>query len=93
MAQEVIQTKKGLSERDGSQVLQAAANDVNSTLAVDGFLVGKVGRKVDLAISTTSVANDTETFTFSENGTNLYSIRIIYTNGSRDLMLSSERIS
>lgn len=87
------QTNKRLSERDGNQTLQASFNDVNSTLSVDGFLVGKVGRKVELTISTTNVANDTETYSFAEDSNPLYSIRIIYTSGSRDLMLSAERIS
>ncbi len=91
--QEQIKTKKGLSERDGSQVLQAAANDANGTLGVDGFLAGKVGRKVVLSISTTTVANDTETYVFSENGISLISYEIIYTDGNRTLMISAERIA
>lgn len=82
---------KRLSERDANQTLQASYNDVNDTLSVDGFLTGLVGRKVDLAIQTTSVANDTELYTFSELGTTLYQIKIIYTSGLRDLMLSAER--
>jgi hypothetical protein len=87
------QTKKIFSERDANQTLQASFNDVNSTISVDGFLVGKVGRKVQLAISTTNVSNDTETYSFSEDSTVLYTIRIIYTSGARDVMLSAERIS
>jgi len=86
-------TTKAPSDLDYSQTLQGAYNDVNSTISTDGFLVGKVGRKIILSISTTSVANDTETYTFSESGTNLYALKIIYTSGTRDLMISSERIS
>lgn len=93
MAQEATNTKKGLSDRDALQIFQASHNDVNSSLAVDGFLVGKVGRKVNLALATTTIANDTETYTFSENGTNLYSIRLIYTDGTRATLISAERIS
>jgi len=93
VAQEPIKTQKGLSERDGNQVFQSAHNDVNSSIAVDGFLVGKVGRKIDMQIQTTNSANDTELYTFSENGTDLYSIKVIYTDGTRDILLSAERVS
>lgn len=86
-------TQKPLSHLDYEQTLQSSYNDENATLSVDGFLTGKVGRKVELAISTTTLLNDTETYSFSENGTALYSIRIIYTDGSRALMISAERIS
>lgn len=86
-------TQKPLSHLDYEQTLQSAYNDENATLSVDGFLTGKVGRKVELTISTTSVLNDTETYDFSENGNPLYSIQIIYTDGSRALMVSAERIS
>ncbi len=86
-------TVKPLSDRDASQVLQASMNDINSTVGVDGFLVGLVGRKIVLAISTTTIANDTETYTFSESGTTLYVLKIIYTDGSRNVMLSAERIA
>lgn len=84
-------TQKPLSHLDYEQTMQSSYNDVNATLSVDGFLTGKVGRKVELAISTTTIANDTETYSFSENGTALYALRIIYTDGTRALMISAER--
>jgi len=86
-------TQKPLSHLDYEQTLQSSYNDENATLSVDGFLTGKVGRKVELAVSTTAVLDDTETYTFSENGTPLYQIQIIYTDGTRSLMVSAERIS
>lgn len=86
-------TQKPLSHLDYEQTMQSSYNDVNATLSVDGFLTGKVGRKVELAISTTTIANDTETYSFSENGTALYALRIIYTDGTRAQMISAERIS
>jgi hypothetical protein len=86
-------TKKPLSHLDYEQTLQSSYNDENATLSVDGFLTGKVGRKVELAISTTTVVDDTETYSFSENGIALYSLRIIYTDGTRALLISAERIS
>lgn len=84
-------TVKTLSERDPGQTLQGSFNDVNSTLSVDGFLTGLVGRRVDLAISSTNVANDTENYSFSENGTALYTLKIVYTDGTRSQLLFAER--
>jgi hypothetical protein len=85
-------TVKPPSQLDGNQTLQNAFNDVDSTITTNGFLVGKVGRKIELSISTTTVANDTETYEFSEDGEILYTLRVIYTNGSRETLLSAERI-
>jgi hypothetical protein len=89
----MARTSKGYSNKDSNQVLKASSIDEDGTLSVNGFLAGLVGRKVALALSTTTTLNDTETYTFSESGTTLYQIKIIYTTGSRDLMLSAERIS
>jgi hypothetical protein len=86
-------TQKPLSHLDYEQTMQSSYNDVNATLSVDGFLTGKVGRKVELTISTTTVVDDTETYSFSENGTALYALQIIYTDGTRAQMISAERIS
>ena len=86
-------TTKALSDRDSAQVLQVSMNDVNATIGVDGFLVGLVGRKIALAITTTTIANDTEVYTFSENAVTLYVLTIIYTDGTRSQMLSAARTS
>jgi len=86
-------TTKPASDLDSGQTLQNSFNDVNSTISTDGFLVGKVGRRFDLAISTTNVSNDTETYSFSESGTTLYVIQIVYTDGSRNTPLYGSRIS
>jgi len=88
-----VTTLKPPSDLDSTQNIQRSYNDVNSTLSVDGFLTGLVGRKVVLTISTTSIANDTETYDFSENSIALYSIKIIYTDGTRATMISAERIA
>lgn len=86
-------TDKRLSPKDQEQAIRNAYNDVNSTVGVDGFLTGLVGRRVDQAISTTNVANDTATLSFSENGTGLYTIRVVYTDGTRSELLHAERIA
>ncbi len=86
-------TDKPMSPRDAEQATRASYNDVNATIGVDGFLVGKVGRKVTQTISTTTIANDTATFNFLEGATLLYSIRLIFTDGGRTELLSAERIA
>jgi len=84
-------TTKQKSQLDGNQTLQKAFNDVDASMTVNGFVVGKVGHKVTLSITTTSLANDTEVYTFTDSGTQLYIITIIYTDGARDTLLSVER--
>lgn len=82
---------KSLSERDANQVLQSIYNQVDASITTAGFLVGKVGNKIALTISTTTITNDTETYAFTENGTALYSLKIIYTDGNRTTLVSAER--
>lgn len=84
-------TTKQPTKLDYEQSIQGAYNDVNATLSVDGFLAGKVGHKVTLAVSTTSVVDDTEVYSFFDGAVLLYQITIIYTDGTRSLMVSAER--
>lgn len=84
-------TTKQPTKLDYEQAIQGSFNDMNSTLSVDGFIVGKVGHKVALAITTTTVLDDTEVYSFYDGATLLYEITIIYTDGSRGLMVSAER--
>lgn len=86
-------TRKTLSNTDGQNTLRGSYNDVDMSLTTTGFLTGLVGRKVDVTISTTTIANDTETYAFSENAVPLYTIKLIYTTGTRDTLLSAERIA
>ena len=86
-------SSKSITKRDANDVLKYAFNEEGRTLAIDGFLAGKVGHKITLALSTTSVSDDTETYTFSDNGTDLFALKIIYTDGTRQVMSSAERIS
>ena len=86
-------TKKPSAPIDSQQTLKYAYNKEDASITTNGFLVGKVGRKVELVISTTNVANDTETYTFIEDAVTLYQLEIIYTDGTRETMLSAERIA
>lgn len=84
-------SSKRMAQKDADQAIREAYNDANTTLGVDGFLVGLVGRRVDIATSTTTSAGDTQTFTFSENGTQLYILKLIYTDGTQTTLMSAER--
>ena len=85
------QTTKSKSDRDGNQTLQYAFNDVDSTISINGFLVGKVGHRITLALSMTTVTDDTETWTFFDGTTQLYQLTLIYTDGTRETLISAER--
>jgi hypothetical protein len=86
---------KPMSSTDPSETAQYEFNDVDATKTVNGFLVGLVGRRVTLTISTTTVANDTETYVFSEQlgAFPLYTFQIVYTDGTRSTMLTASRIA
>jgi len=53
-------TTKRLSERDGTQVLQAASNLSDNSIAISGFLQAKIGHKGQL----TEVSPTTEDYRF-----------------------------
>lgn len=86
-------TQKQMSEKDDSQTLKASYNEVDASLTINTFLVGVVGRKIDKSIVTTTIVNDSEIYAFSENGSALYSLKVVYTDGTRADFLSAERIS
>lgn len=83
--------QKEMTANTQDTAIKHAYNDVDKSLTVNGFLVGKVGAKVDATIATTNVANDTIIFNFSDNGTALYEITVVYTDGTRSDLLSAER--
>lgn len=85
---------KLLSERDANQTLQSAYNDVDATISTNGFLVGKVGNKIILAVTTTTSPNDTYTYSFfTDLTTQLYQLQVIYTDSSQTQLVSATRIS
>jgi len=84
-------TTKPLSERDYQQTLQSSYNGVDGSLQISGFLTGKVGHKVTVAIQTTNVLDDTEVYTFLDGANTLYELTLIYLNGTRAQLVSAER--
>lgn len=86
-------TTKPPTKLDYEQAIQGSFNDMNSTLSVDGFIVGKVGHKI-VRSEPSSVAEDYEFFD-KVNGSDvlLYTIRITYTSALKQTLLSVERIA
>lgn len=87
-------TSKRLSERDADQTLQSVYNITDASFTTSGFLSAKVGNKITQAVSTTSVSGDTSTFSFYDQETTLlYSLKLIFTDGTQATLLSAERIA
>jgi hypothetical protein len=84
-------TEKVMSDRDFQQTLKLSFNDVDASLTTTGFLIGKVGRKVDVDVS----GGATAIYTFKElqDGVyvTLYEYTLIYTDPSRTQLVSAER--
>lgn len=87
------ETIKPLGALDQHQVLKNVYNKEDASLTTGGFLVGLVGRKITQTISTTSVVNDTLTYTYTESGSAVYAIKVIYTDATYATFISAERIS
>jgi hypothetical protein len=79
-------TTKRPTKLDYEGALRSSFNNEDSTLTVNGFLVGKVGRKVELITTST-----TDQFDFKEDGTLLYTILITYTDSTKAVLASAER--
>lgn len=90
-------SQKEIPKQDFEQAIRYAFNNNEKTLSVNGFLSGKVGHKIEIALSTTNVADDTEIVTFSDTSIPapasqvICVFTIIYTDGTREQMLSAER--
>ena len=84
-------TQKPMSSKDGNLTLKQSFNDNSGALAVEGWVTGLVGRKVTMAIETTTATDDTEVYTFLENGVQLMELTVIYTDDTRSVLLSVER--
>lgn len=79
-------TTKPMSMLDANLTERSAFNDVDASFTQAGFLVGKVGRRVEV-----SGSGSTEIYTFLENGVVLYALTLTYTDSSKDTLLSAER--
>lgn len=86
-------TTKSASQASAENVLRSAHNEVDASITTNGFLVGKVGHKVTTTLSTTTIVNDTVTFTFLDGATQLYQIKVVYPATQTVDFLSAERTS
>jgi hypothetical protein len=86
-------SQKVPSNLSGDNVLRDVHNEKDNSLITSSFVTGKTGRKIESAISTTNVTDDTQTLTYSEDGTTIYTLRVIYTDGTRAEFSSVERIA
>lgn len=85
----MAETSKRLSEKDYSQTLQGAYNEVDKTLSVNGFIVGKVGHKV----VRTDYLTTGDDFSFYDGAALLYTIRVNYTTAAKSVLDYVERIA
>lgn len=86
-------TKKKLSSKNGDSALRSAYNTEDASITTNGFLAGKIGRKVEFSYMTTSVSNDTVVITMKEDENTIMVYKMIYTDGTRNDLISCERIS
>lgn len=84
-------TTKNPTNRDPDQTLQDAFNEVDDSFTVNGFLVGNVGHRITMTVTTTNVASDTEVYNFFDGTLALYEITVVYTDGTRSTLLFAER--
>lgn len=84
-------TQKRASEADTQQIFQKIYNDAGM-ICTEGWVTGMVGRKIIPTIVTTNVANDTERYTYEENGVVLIVLDNVYTDGTRATVLHTERV-
>ncbi len=82
-------TTKRFSDFDHQQTLTGSYNDVNATLGVDGFLVGKIGRGFEIEAVSSTIDN----LHFYEDlgDTLLYTLQITYNNSTHDSVISAYR--
>lgn len=83
------ESQKPMSQLDFQQVIKFASNDVNKTIGVDGFIVGKVGHKMTV----TYPSGTTEVYSFYDGSTLLYELTIVYTDSTKESLSSVERTS
>lgn len=72
---------------DGERALRGAFNPEGRTLGVDGFIVGKVGHKIEVAYPTAT----TETYTYYDETLLLCTIQVTYTDSTKENLSSVER--
>ena len=90
------QTEKNIDINDASQVLGLAFNKMDNSLTTGSFLVGVVGRLVtrtDTAAPDLGGAAAGDDFAYTENGDPLYTLRILYSDVGKTVLISAGRVA
>lgn len=82
-------TTKSPSNLSQENVLRGAYNEMNATISVDSFIVGKVGHK----LTRTVVSPTVDDYSFFDGTTLLYTLRVTYDNVAHDNVDQVERIA
>jgi hypothetical protein len=85
----MAETTKPLSERDYAQTLRGSFNDSDKSFTVNGFVTAKVGHR----IVRTDYLTTGDDFSFYDGVNLLYTIRVSYTDSSKSVLSSVERIA
>lgn len=81
------------STLSSDNVLRDVHSQVDNSIITSGFLVGKVGRKIEISKTTTNVPDDTQVIAFKEDGITLYTLECVYADATLSELISAERIA
>ena len=84
-------SNKKASKLSNENVLRSAHVDETASLSINGYVSAKVGRRIELSLTTTNVLNDTEVYTYLEDGVQIMVLEVVYTDTSRETLVSVER--
>ena len=84
-------SNKKASRLSNENVLRSAHVDETASLSINGYVSAKVGRRIELSLATTNVLNDTEVYTYLEDGVQIMVLEVVYTDAGRETLVSVER--
>lgn len=85
-----VKPNNKISRNDSSGVLRAAYDDESQSIRVDsGFLLYAPGRKIEVEY----VDSVTERYHHKEDGTLKYTIEVIYSDSTKENLVSAERVA
>jgi len=87
-----MSTQKPFSDFDADQIIRKIYNEAGM-ICTEGWVTGKIGRKITYAIVQTNVANDTIQNSYIEDGVTLIVLNTVYTDGTRSTISHVERVS
>lgn len=85
----MARTSKKETPYNTGNVLSSTYNSVDKSITTAGFLVGKVGHKIERVIVDTYV----DDYKYYDESTLLYTLRITYSDTAKTEFVSAERVS